>query len=174
MTRRNNKVISRSSDFQQKKLYIWEREEVFPLDDNMKYKKIKMYSPLTLNTVKSAGTSAGFDTINPLPWSVAITFCSVLLRDYGVDPNSVVIVKTPEKSRVASAWRNRLEIPMWARTFSYLLHELAHVILKQRDMCDHHGPEFVKLYIELLTKYMEYPESMLRKSAFRYGVQVAA
>lgn len=46
-----------------------------------------------------------------------------------------------------------INLPIWARRRSVVLHELAHAILQRRGVCDQHGPLFAALFLELLQRF---------------------
>jgi len=54
-------------------------------------------------------------------------------------------------ARNATGSRHRINLPRWARQVPVVLHELTHSLLP--DAAIVHGPEFVRLYIELLVRY---------------------
>jgi len=68
-------------------------------------------------------------------------------------------------ARRATGWRDRINLPRWARQGVVVIHETTHSLLPPlRWKVDHagrecvipvawHGPEFVRLYIELLLRY---------------------
>lgn len=70
-------------------------------------------------------------------------------------------------ARRATGCRERINLPCWARQMPVVLHETAHSLqpmVQRKDAADDpmggrlvsvawHGPEFVRLYIELLVRY---------------------
>ncbi len=71
----------------------------------------------------------------------------------------------------ASRLRLRLPgaVPSWL-----LLHELAHSLSSSHvGTSDGHGPEFMGLYIQLLVRYMRFPEAELRQFAAADGIDVS-
>ena len=80
----------------------------------------------------------------------------------------------PRQARSAVADANRLSIrladvsPSW-----WLLHELAHAMSSTYDgQSDGHGPKFMGLYAQLLTRYLRVPTDALLKSLLRAGVAI--
>jgi len=154
-------------------VYVWEREELFILDPGLKYvKMMNFYSPKTLRKTKRTGTKASFETPRPYTWPQVEAYVQAILRAEGATYPTVTL--TPGVGRWARGKRNEIILPEWARVQTVMLHEIAHTLNQRRNVRhDGHGPKFMKIFIDLLVKYMGYPESMLRNSARRYGVQVA-
>ena len=80
----------------------------------------------------------------------------------------------PRQARSTVADANRLSIrladvsPSW-----WLLHELAHAMSSTYDgQSDGHGPKFMGLYAQLLTRYLRVPTDALLKSLLRAGVAI--
>jgi len=74
----------------------------------------------------------------------------------------------------ACAFGNRICLPAYARTRPIVLHELAHIITKQRfSEIAGHGPEFVRCYMWLLQKYckqsLRHLQVTATKSRVKYG-----
>ncbi|MDO8943285.1 MAG: hypothetical protein Q7U75_08885 [Desulfobacterales bacterium] len=87
---------------------------------------------------------------------------------------STVHVKDGRGTRTAYARGSTVSLPVWARNHRVVLHEMAHVLMGYGDHASH-GPEFVRLYIDLLVRY--HPEgpraSSLGPSARAAGLRVA-
>ena len=80
----------------------------------------------------------------------------------------------PRQARSTVADANRLSIrladvsPSW-----WLLHELAHAMSSTYDgQSDGHGPKFMGLYAQLLTRYLRVPTDALLKSLLKAGVAI--
>ena len=80
----------------------------------------------------------------------------------------------PRQARSTVADANRLSIrladasPSW-----WLLHELAHAMTSAHDgRSDGHGPKFIGLYAQLLTRYLRIPTDALRASLSAAGIAV--
>ena len=80
----------------------------------------------------------------------------------------------PRQARSTVADANRLTIrladvsPSW-----WLLHELAHAMTSTFDgQSDGHGPKFMGLYAQLLTRYLRVPTDALLKSLLKAGVAI--
>jgi len=75
------------------------------------------------------------------------------------------------------AWGNHLEIalPRWARTERVVLHETTHALLYKLAAVSDHGPEFVRLYIDLLARYHypKVPKATLLASARAASLKIA-
>lgn len=63
-------------------------------------------------------------------------------------------------TRIARGSRYRISLPRWARRRPIVLHEVAHALLPRGismlggfGVIPGHGPEFVRLFIELLVRY---------------------
>lgn len=78
---------------------------------------------------------------------------------------------------LAGGGRSEITLPLWARNRSIILHELAHGILEQAyGSCynhEGHGPEFVRMEIELFIEYSAYTRTTLLRTAREMGVKVA-
>lgn len=72
---------------------------------------------------------------------------------------------------------NHLEItlPCWARTERVVLHETTHALLYKLAAVSDHGPEFVRLYIDLLARYHypKVPKAALLASARAAKLKIA-
>lgn len=77
-------------------------------------------------------------------------------------------VKDGRAARRATGSSFQISLPRWARSPMIILHELAHAMSH-----DKHGPEFVRVFISLLVRYLGMNESELIKSAKASGVKVA-
>ena len=80
----------------------------------------------------------------------------------------------PRQARSTVADANRLSIrladvsPSW-----WLLHELAHAMTSTYDgQSDGHGPKFMGLYAQLLTRYLRVPTDALLKSLHAAGIAI--
>ena len=80
----------------------------------------------------------------------------------------------PRQARSTVADANRLTIrladvsPSW-----WLLHELAHAMTSTYDgQSDGHGPKFMGLYAQLLTRYLRVPTDALLKSLHAAGIAI--
>lgn len=73
----------------------------------------------------------------------------------------------------ASANRWEITLPVWARNRNTILHELAHSLL---DACGYtaalHGPQFVRMQIELFVAFSTFSRTPLMQSARAMGVKV--
>ena len=80
----------------------------------------------------------------------------------------------PRQARSTVADANRLSVrladasPSW-----WLLHELAHVMTTTYDgQSDGHGPKFMGLYAQLLTRYLRVPINALLASLHAAGIAI--
>ena len=80
----------------------------------------------------------------------------------------------PRQARSTVADANRLSIrladasPSW-----WLLHELAHAMTSAHDgRSDGHGPKFIGLYAQLLTRYLRIPSDALLTSLRVAGIEM--
>jgi hypothetical protein len=89
---------------------------------------------------------------------------------YGFEPD--VIFRGTSRTR-ATGSRNRISLPPWAMRVSVVLHEVAHALGDRRLVSAHawHGPEFVRLYCELLSRYSEFGHAASGLRAERINVQ---
>ena len=84
------------------------------------------------------------------------------------------VERLPGQARATLADANRLSIrlantsPSW-----WLLHELAHAMTSTHDGgSDGHGPKFVGLYAQLLTRYLRIPTDALLQSLDSAGIGI--
>jgi hypothetical protein len=84
------------------------------------------------------------------------------------------VEKLPRQARavLADASRLRLRLPESFPSW-WLLHELAHCMTSTHDgESDQHGPLFVGVYLQLLTRYLRLPQAELLHSLHAAGIQV--
>lgn len=74
-------------------------------------------------------------------------------------------------TRVARGSAARISLPRWARTPVVVIHELSHAF--QPTTTAHHGPEFMRIFIELLARYTPRSKTELLKSARAAKIKVA-
>ena len=76
--------------------------------------------------------------------------------------------------RRAVAYPNAIYLPKWARNEIVVLHEMAHWILVNDGVgCDHHGPKFMRLFIELIAWAIGLPKSEILSSARAKRIKIA-
>lgn len=84
------------------------------------------------------------------------------------------VERLPRQSRRLQADGSRLRLRL-PQTFPswLLLHELAHALSSAADgTSDGHGPDFVGLYVQLLTRYLRLPATGLIRSATEAGIVI--
>ncbi len=137
-------IINRPRDSQRQKVYTWEDREL-----------IQLHSPrLDLGEVASL-----------------VEECLHLFAEYH-QPR----IQDGRGTRrpFAGAWR--MNFPMHARTPVIVCHEAAHTYqfrLFGSSRVEVHGPEFMRIYLEMLAAVDGWPLSMLENSARRWGLRVA-
>ena len=109
------------------------------------------------------------------PPVLSLEECEALIKRICADYRaSVPVIKDGRRNRNASAGAYIIKLPRWSRFGPVVLHEMAHVILNQKaPSVAGHGPEFMRLYLDLLAKYAKLPLRELRSSAAKAGLQVA-
>ncbi len=94
-----------------------------------------------------------------------VKFVHDICKDYGVAPPAV---NDGRRRRRAVGGLHRIALPKWSRNRVIILHELAHTLTmrysKTLDIAAH-GPEYVRVLIELLAKYNNASVRELSKSA---------
>ena len=80
----------------------------------------------------------------------------------------------PRQARSTVADANRLTIRLAdVSPSSWLLHELAHAMTSTYDgRSDGHGPKFMGLYVQLLTRYLRVPPDALLASLHAAGIAI--
>jgi hypothetical protein len=96
----------------------------------------------------------------------------LVCEDYGSKHPMVVL------GRGKTAWGGmvKLTLPTWAHVPAVVLHELTHNLVSNHTTgigVVGHGPEFVRLFIELLVAYMGLSKTELRAAARNHKVKVA-
>ena len=89
---------------------------------------------------------------------------------YGLEPE--LRFRGTSRTR-ATGCRAYINLPPWAMITSVVLHEVAHALGDRRLVSAHawHGPEFVRLYCELLSRYSEFGHAASGLRAERINVQ---
>ena len=89
----------------------------------------------------------------------------------GYPPN---VEQLPRQARHLQADGSRLRLRMPATIPSWLLlHEVAHALSSTEDgVSDMHGPIFMGLYVQLLTRYLRLPAAPLIQSAADAGIAI--
>ncbi len=109
----------------------------------------------------------------PIPFAGAQGMVDAIWREMGLQwPPSVEPL--PAQARRLQADANRLTLRLPRETPSFvLLHELAHALSATHEgQSDGHGPVFLGLYVQLLTRYLRLDETMLLASLKEAGLQV--
>ena len=83
-------------------------------------------------------------------------------------------MKRQVPSNMAFAAPDLVCLPLFACNKPFICHEMAHVISYQKGPNDHHGPNFVKVYLDLIHSFMGQAEedelrSELSKAKARVG-----
>ena len=63
-------------------------------------------------------------------------------------------IDIPVPAHVAFATPDTIFLPTFALNKPFICHEMAHVISYQKGPNDHHGPNFVKIYLALVKSFM--------------------
>lgn len=126
--------MTRARDVQRKQVYDWER------------------------------TITGFVDVGEMSLTDSITLIKRVWRDYGYG-HPMPRVSDGRSRRNASGSCMEIKLPRWARSTHIVLHETAHAVLDAHDhvlwrrmagahqLSAWHGPQFVRLYAELLVVY---------------------
>ena len=82
---------------------------------------------------------------------------------------------TTKPGKVPGTSVSRIRLPPWARNRQVVLHELAHAMVWRPEPPAHHGPEFCRALIELVTEYASSSAAgALRVQFALRGVRVGA
>jgi hypothetical protein len=84
------------------------------------------------------------------------------------------VERLPRQARRLQADGSRLRLRLPETIPSWLLmHELAHALSSTADgSSDGHGPDFMGLYVQLLTRYLRFPTAELIGSAIAAGIAI--
>lgn len=157
-------TVRRKRDSQRSRVYDWERQHV---DGRL--------SKMTLRESREMGR-------NP---KMTLDECRALVgevwRFYFGSESEPPNVKDGRGTRRALAGYFDVSFPRWARTRSTVLHEMAHAILSRSyhwgsaaGGAAPHGPEFVRVYCQLLARFDGRKLGELTRSARACRVKVAA
>ena len=108
-----------------------------------------------------------------MPFAAAQGMVDAIWSELGlVHPPKVE--RLPRQSRRLQADGSRLRLRLPAVIPSWLLlHELAHALSSTEDgASDGHGPDFMGLYVQLLTRYLRLPAAALIISAIDAGIAI--
>lgn len=109
-----------------------------------------------------------------------VEFISYVCKEYNI--NSPIILPGTNKNKSAEAYRSRVDgkwyitLPPWARTKLTCLHEVCHIIIFQNKPGIHfpaHSSVFLKLYIDLLIRFLNYNPVEIRRSVMSSKLKVA-
>jgi len=135
--------VARTRDHQRARVYAWEDRVIAPRDRTM------------------------------LPFAQAQGLVNAIWAELGLRyPPEVQQMPRQARRRLADA--NRLTLRFSEQTPSWcVLHELAHALTSAHDgRSDGHGPLFVGMYVQLLTRYMRLDPAWLLTSLAKSGIAV--
>ena len=130
-------------DFQRSRVYRWEHDQVFPHDPHL----------LSIEDCRALVDIVYRWHEGPLS-----------LRPGWAPPS----VTDGRGRRHACGSREVIKLPRWARTRPLVLHECAHGLA-----ADKHGPEFVRVYVDLLVRFMGLDRAALVASVEMAGIKIA-
>ncbi len=103
--------------------------------------------------------------------------CETLIQDtfdrYGIRVPKIKFLNNYR--RYARGGHEEISLPLWARNKRIILHECAHGIIDSKFgeyKCAWHGPEFLKLFIDLLVWQQQSTIQFLNKSAKDAGLKI--
>jgi hypothetical protein len=142
--------MSRKNDPQQRQVYIWEETHRF-----------SRMSPLG-----NAGP----------PKLMTLAECRKLarqiMRRYHVAKPTIYVRQGRGSHSHAGA--AGMHLTPWDQRPLIVLHEAAHTIAARRGFADHHGPIFLRIFIELMASYFKVNKGDLIRDARRHGLKVAS
>lgn len=85
------------------------------------------------------------------------------------------VVEPRDNKRCATGGRLEVQFPAGMRKRWVVLHELSHSISRigGEEICDGHGPKFVKIYTKLLVKYLYMDQLILNYTLNEAEIKVA-
>ena len=131
----------------------------------------------------------GWETANIHPYNKApldLQECQELINQacafYGFFRTPTVADGRGRRRAGYSPLRHRISLPLWARTQSVVLHEVAHALAdkvfaaqERTPSCEPgHGPTFARILIDLVHHFMKIPIWRLRNSASRSKIKLAS
>jgi hypothetical protein len=130
-------------DSQRARVYAWENREIAPHD-----------------TTK-------------IPFATAQAMVRAIWAEMGLSyPPEVASLPRQSRAVVADATRLRIRLPDSTLSW-YVLHELAHAMTSTHEgKSDGHGPIFMGVYVQLLTRYLRLPLETLLRSLSQDGISV--
>lgn len=151
--------MRQTRDSQRSKVYRWERN--LPGYQAGKW---------VITTARDNGTISKFDTRRcRIDDEMSLHDCVALItkvwKAYHPAARYVPLVTPGHLARRATGSRERINLPRWSRQVTIILHETAHSLQPpirwvEADAPDEHlvavawhGPEFMRLFIELLVRY---------------------
>ncbi len=151
--------MRKTRDSQRSKVYAWER--------NLPgYQEGKWEAVVVRKYHADDGSTSKFSTLRcRIDDEMSLDECVVLITKVwkAYQPTRYVPKVTPGYlARRATGSRERINLPRWSRQPTIVLHETAHSLQAPGRFSDNHddlvavawhGPEFMRLFIELLVRY---------------------
>jgi hypothetical protein len=136
--------VTTGRDYQRSRVYRWENRVVVPHDRSR------------------------------IPFAAAQAMVDAIWSEMGLRyPPRVEPLPAMARRRLADADRLAIRLPASVPSWC-LLHEIAHAMTSEHDgRSDGHGPMFMGIYVQLLSRYMRLDEAHLRASAAETGILVA-
>ena len=173
--------MPRVRDAQKGKVYIWEQHMVWDYDGNAQdVRRPVLHSapnPMTIDQSKELVERA-------VRWWWRTWLQNRVQMGQAVPSElhncpSIPTVRDGGRRRSKAYYRplgHMISLPEWARYPEVILHECAHCILNQHGYlgsCDGgHGAYFLRIYIQLLKKFMGMNSKLLTRSARASGIEV--
>lgn len=98
-------------------------------------------------------------------------FTNRVCASYAVLPPRCVVGRSI-KVATYNPLHHVIKLPIWAQRTCIVLHEVAHAIDRKKNGLanESHGPQYVKVWIELFGRMYDLSQEMLTKEANRHGL----
>lgn len=100
------------------------------------------------------------------------------LERYGIGGGVKMVDGRGRRSGQSQNFGHRIALPLFARQPYYVLHEAAHAVIDRTrrfpsDPVAHHGPEYARVYLDLLRTFTNFDDKMLTETFRLHRVKVA-
>jgi hypothetical protein len=114
------------------------------------------------------------DYSNPLTTDDCKLLIDRVARSYKIPVPEVLITRADSGKSYYRHGTHSVHLAGWGHTYGTVLHEIAHAIANKTLPEDGgHGPNYVKVYCELMSRMFELPLGSMRRSACDFGLKIS-